>query len=184
MPELGRGIVVVASDVIATGPMLVIRGQIHPKISEDGPSKKLRNGIGVRDPNTVLIAISDGPVSFGAFARLFRDGLACPDALFLDGSISGLYDPAKVQAPSLSPPSDSFRSDSSWVPIVSDGGSWHRTVATEWPLHSRWPTQAGELRAARSCKGPCSGAVSRPHFLILRWSLLPHSTSDCIWFHL
>jgi uncharacterized protein YigE (DUF2233 family) len=76
-----------------SGPMLVIHGQIHPKISEDGPSKKLRNGVGIRDSSTVLLAISDGPVSFGAFARLFRDGLGCPDALFLDGSISALYAP-------------------------------------------------------------------------------------------
>ena len=26
-------------------------------------------------------------------ARLFRDGLGCPDALFLDGSVSSLWDP-------------------------------------------------------------------------------------------
>ncbi|MDB5557480.1 MAG: hypothetical protein JWQ36_414 [Enterovirga sp.] len=74
-----------------SGPMLVIGGRIHPKISEDGPSKKLRNGVGVRDPHTAIFAISDGPVSFGAFARLFRDALGCRDALFLDGSVSSLY---------------------------------------------------------------------------------------------
>ena len=74
-----------------SGPMLVIKGRIHPKISEDGPSKKIRNGVGLRDPHTVVFAISDEPVSFGAFARLFRDALGCRDALFLDGSISSLY---------------------------------------------------------------------------------------------
>lgn len=31
-------------------------------------------------------AISDGPVSFGRFARLFRDSLGCTNALFLDGA--------------------------------------------------------------------------------------------------
>lgn len=76
-----------------SGPMLVIDGRIHPRISADGPSHKIRNGVGVRDPQTVVFAISDEPVSFGAFARLFRDELGCRDALFLDGSISALYAP-------------------------------------------------------------------------------------------
>ncbi|MDF9865491.1 uncharacterized protein YigE (DUF2233 family) [Methylorubrum pseudosasae] len=31
-----------------SGPMLVIDGKIHPKISADGPSQKIRNGVGVR----------------------------------------------------------------------------------------------------------------------------------------
>ena len=74
-----------------SGPMLVIDGRIHPKITADGPSRKLRNGVGVRDGETVVFAISDGPVSFGAFARLFRDALGCANALFLDGTVSSLF---------------------------------------------------------------------------------------------
>ncbi|MEH3144590.1 MAG: phosphodiester glycosidase family protein [Methylobacterium frigidaeris] len=78
-----------------SGPMLVIAGRIHPKISVDGPSQKIRNGVGVRpDGRTAVFAISERPVSFGAFARLFRDGLDCPNALFLDGSVSSLYAPS------------------------------------------------------------------------------------------
>ncbi|WP_142581244.1 phosphodiester glycosidase family protein [Methylobacterium symbioticum] len=77
-----------------SGPMLVIDGQIHPKISADGPSQKIRNGVGVReDGRTAVFAISERPVSFGAFARLFRDDLHCRNALFLDGSVSSLYAP-------------------------------------------------------------------------------------------
>jgi uncharacterized protein YigE (DUF2233 family) len=77
-----------------SGPMLVINGRIHPRF-KSGESQKVRNGVGVRDANTVLFAISDGEVSFGAFARLFRDGLKCPNALFLDGgSAPALYAPA------------------------------------------------------------------------------------------
>ena len=84
-----------ASDVATqSGPMLVIDGRIHPKISDEGPSRKRRNGVGIQTPERVVLAISDGPVSFGAFARLFRDELGCRDALFLDGSISSLYAPA------------------------------------------------------------------------------------------
>jgi uncharacterized protein YigE (DUF2233 family) len=78
-----------------SGPMLVIDGKIHPKISEDGVSRKMRNGVGVRDPHTAIFAISDGPVTFGEFARLFKDGLGTPNALFLDGSVSSLHDPAR-----------------------------------------------------------------------------------------
>ena len=77
-----------------SGPMLVIDGQIHPKISADGPSQKIRNGVGVRDDGRVAVfAISERPVTFGAFARLFRDDLGCRNALFLDGSVSSLYAP-------------------------------------------------------------------------------------------
>ena len=39
-------------------------------------------------------AISEEPVNFHKFARLFRDRLGCENALFLDGgSASGLYSP-------------------------------------------------------------------------------------------
>ena len=76
-----------------SGPMLVIDGRIHPKISPNGASAKIRNGVGVRDGALIFFAISEEPVTFHAFARLFRDGLNCPNALFLDGSVSSLYAP-------------------------------------------------------------------------------------------
>lgn len=73
-----------------SGPMLVIDGAIHPKFLPDGTSKYTRNGVGVRDGDTVVLAISLSEVSLGSFARLFRDELQCPNALFLDGAISTL----------------------------------------------------------------------------------------------
>lgn len=76
-----------------SGPMLLIGGALHPKISEDGPSRLIRNGVGIRDAHTALFAISDDPVSFGRMARFFRDGLGCSDALYLDGTISTLWVP-------------------------------------------------------------------------------------------
>lgn len=82
-----------ATSATQSGPMLVIDGRLHPKFSEEGPSRKLRNGVGIRDPHTVVFAISESPVSFGAFARLFRDRLGARNALFLDGSVSSLYAP-------------------------------------------------------------------------------------------
>ena len=77
-----------------SGPMLVISGKVHPKIHADGTSEKTRNGVGVCQDGLVRFAISDDPVTFFTFASLFRDRLNCPDALYLDGSVSALYSPA------------------------------------------------------------------------------------------
>jgi len=89
-----------------SGPMLVIDGALHPRISDNGASLNIRNGVGVSAPDTAWFAISEEPVSFGRFARLFRDRLGCPNALFLDGSVSSLWDrPAARQDanPALGP---------------------------------------------------------------------------------
>ncbi|RYE01279.1 MAG: hypothetical protein EOP61_11670 [Sphingomonadales bacterium] len=76
-----------------SGPMLLIAGKLHPQISEDGTSLQVRNGVGVSLDGTAWFAISNEPVSFGRFARLFRDKLAAPDALYFDGAVSRLFDP-------------------------------------------------------------------------------------------
>jgi len=73
-----------------SGPMLVINGQLHERFEENGSSRFIRNGVGVRDAHTVVLAISRRPVSFGSFGRLFRDALGCADALYFDGAISAL----------------------------------------------------------------------------------------------
>jgi uncharacterized protein YigE (DUF2233 family) len=78
-----------------SGPMLVTNGRLHPRFNRRSTSLKPRDGVGVRADGKVAFAISEGEVSFDAFARLFRDGLNCPNALFLDGgSASSLYVPA------------------------------------------------------------------------------------------
>jgi uncharacterized protein YigE (DUF2233 family) len=78
-----------------SGPMLVINGRLHPRFDRHSTSLKMRNGVGVRADGKVIFAISQGEVSFDAFARLFRDELNCPNALFLDGgSASSLYAPS------------------------------------------------------------------------------------------
>lgn len=78
-----------------SGPMLVIDGDIHPQISEDGPSKRIRNGVGIDADGKAHFAITARPVSFGQFARFFRDVAKTPDALYLDGTVSSLWDPAR-----------------------------------------------------------------------------------------
>lgn len=80
-----------------SGPLLVIDGKIHPAFHAESESRLFRNGVGVVSPKRVVFAISTEPVNFHEFARLFRDGLGCANALFLDGTISSLYtgDPAQ-----------------------------------------------------------------------------------------
>ena len=81
-----------ASWATQSGPLLVIQGAIHPRISANGQSLNIRNGVGVADRQTAWFAISEQPVSFGRFARFFRDALGCRDALYLDGTVSSLWD--------------------------------------------------------------------------------------------
>ena len=76
-----------------SGPMLLIGGKLHPKFDANGESQLIRNGVGVKDPQTAFFVISEDPVSFGRFARFFRDALGASDALYLDGSVSSLWDP-------------------------------------------------------------------------------------------
>ena len=78
-----------------SGPMLVIGGKLHPKLLADSDSLYVRNGVGVsRDGTRAVFAISNEAVNFHTFARLFRDALGLPDALYFDGNISRLYAPA------------------------------------------------------------------------------------------
>lgn len=76
-----------------SGPMLVINGTLNANFDTNGPSRYVRNGVGVSDATHIYVAISDEPVSFGVFARLFRDELKCLNALYLDGAVSRLYYP-------------------------------------------------------------------------------------------
>ena len=76
-----------------SGPMLVIDGKLHPAFEPDGMSRNIRNGVGATG-GKALFVVSDDPVSFGKFARFFRDRLKARNALFFDGSVSALWDPA------------------------------------------------------------------------------------------
>jgi len=78
-----------------SGPMLVIGGKLHPAFEDDGDSKKIRNAVGVDRAGRAHFVISQAPLSFGKLARYFRDRLETPNALFLDGSVSQLWDPAR-----------------------------------------------------------------------------------------
>ncbi|MGK7654779.1 phosphodiester glycosidase family protein [Roseovarius sp. B08] len=77
-----------------SGPMLVIDGQLHPRFLENSDSLYVRNGVGTSaDGRTAWFVISEDRVNFHAFARVFRDVLKTPQALYFDGNISRLYAP-------------------------------------------------------------------------------------------
>jgi len=75
-----------------SGPMLILAGQINPKIAVDGASHYIRNGVCTDTLGKTYFVISDDPVSFGKLARLFHDQLHCQTALYLDGYVSSLWD--------------------------------------------------------------------------------------------
>jgi uncharacterized protein YigE (DUF2233 family) len=77
-----------------SGPMLVIGGKLHPQIAPDGASLYVRNAVGVTIAGKAFFVISDSRVSFGKIARMMRDQLGCPNALYLDGYVSSLWDGA------------------------------------------------------------------------------------------
>lgn len=79
-----------------SGPLLVLDGVLHPRFEENGKSRYTRNGVGVRPDGTAVFAISLAEVSFGSFARLFRDALHCPNALYFDGVVSALSNGSKT----------------------------------------------------------------------------------------
>jgi len=82
--------------ILATqsGPLLVYKGKINPAFNPKSQSRLMRNGVGVGSPGVAVFAISEDPINFYEFAILFRDVLHCPNALFLDGTVSSLYSSA------------------------------------------------------------------------------------------
>lgn len=77
-----------------SGPMLVMDGALHPKFDPDGSSRYVRNAVGIGPDGRPLFVITTDVVSFGKLARFFRDRLEARNALYLDGSVSSLWDPA------------------------------------------------------------------------------------------
>lgn len=74
-----------------SGPMLVVDGELHPAFREGSTNKYIRSGVGVTRNGKVVFAISNATTNFYDFATLFRDKLDCPNALYLDGAISKMY---------------------------------------------------------------------------------------------
>ena len=81
-------------DASQSGPMLVIDGDLHPRFLKDSDSRYIRNGVGTSaDGDRAWFVISDAPVNFHRFGRVFRDHLGAAQALYFDGNISRLHAP-------------------------------------------------------------------------------------------
>ncbi|HVV97163.1 MAG TPA: phosphodiester glycosidase family protein [Rhodanobacteraceae bacterium] len=74
-----------------SGPMLVVDGEINANFVEASDSRKWRSGVCAPSPRRVAFAVSDAPITFHAFASVFRDALECRDALYLDGTLSRIW---------------------------------------------------------------------------------------------
>jgi uncharacterized protein YigE (DUF2233 family) len=83
-----------ALEATQSGPMLVVNGSLHPAFREGSTNRLVRNGVGVESSTRVYLVLSVDPVNFFDFARFMRDGLKCPNALYMDGNISSLNVPA------------------------------------------------------------------------------------------
>jgi uncharacterized protein YigE (DUF2233 family) len=74
-----------------SGPLLLHRGVPHPL---RGDSSVSRNAIAVCAEREVALVFAPRGASIRELALFIRDELRCPDALYLDGSISGLLVPS------------------------------------------------------------------------------------------
>jgi len=81
-----------------SGPLLVVDGKIESRMLASTVSRNIRNCVGVRDGGNAVFAISEDLVSFSDFAKLFRDALSCPNALYFDGVVSDLLVPGLSRA--------------------------------------------------------------------------------------
>lgn len=86
-----------------SGPMLLIDGRLHPAFEPDGRSRHFRNGVGIAPDGSPVFVISADLVSFGKLARFYRDVIKAEDALFFDGAVSSLWDPANGRRDTHSP---------------------------------------------------------------------------------
>jgi uncharacterized protein YigE (DUF2233 family) len=83
-----------------SGPLLVSEGRLHPAFDEHSNSLRVRSGVGVDRHGRVHVVLSLASVPFFSMATLFRDVLDCPNALYLDGEISGILGPGLPRPPS------------------------------------------------------------------------------------
>jgi len=79
---------------LQSGPMLVVDGQANPRFGPDAPSKHIRNAVAVDAQGRVLLIISRQPINLRRMADKCLE-LGAVDALYLDGSISRLEQPAE-----------------------------------------------------------------------------------------
>jgi uncharacterized protein YigE (DUF2233 family) len=76
-----------------SGPMLLIDGSYHKKLTKGSTNLHIRNGVGVLPNGNVLFAMSKEKTNFYDLATLFKQR-GCKNALYLDGFVSRTYLPS------------------------------------------------------------------------------------------
>ena len=77
-----------------SGPMLLIKGKMHPVFTKGSKHIHIRNGVGILPNGNLLFAMSKDSINFYDFASYFKKK-GCKNALYLDGAISKIYLPSK-----------------------------------------------------------------------------------------
>nr|WP_042270542.1 phosphodiester glycosidase family protein [Nonlabens ulvanivorans] len=76
-----------------SGPMLVIDGMIHPAFNKGSKNVHIRNAVGILPDGRLLLVISREKINFYDLATFYLQH-GCNNALYLDGFVSRIYDPA------------------------------------------------------------------------------------------
>lgn len=76
---------------IQSGPMLIENGKINWRLKPSASSRKLRNGVGITGAGKVVFMLSERETNFYDFACYAQSQLNVRQMLYLDGTISKMY---------------------------------------------------------------------------------------------
>lgn len=76
---------------VQSGPMLIENGEINWRLKPSASSRKLRNGVGINAQGKVVFMLSERESNFYDFACYAKSRLHVRQMLYLDGTISKMY---------------------------------------------------------------------------------------------
>ncbi|BBQ83500.1 MULTISPECIES: phosphodiester glycosidase family protein [Enterobacteriaceae] len=76
---------------VQSGPMLIENGIINWRLKPSASSRKLRNGVGITAQGKVVFMLSERETNFYDFACYAKSRLNVRQMLYLDGTISKMY---------------------------------------------------------------------------------------------
>lgn len=76
---------------VQSGPMLIENGKINWRLKPSASSRKLRNGVGITREGKVVFMLSARETNFYDFACYAQSKLNVRQMLYLDGTISKMY---------------------------------------------------------------------------------------------
>ena len=76
---------------VQSGPMLMENGVINPRIHPNVASRKIRNGVGINKHGNAVFLLSQQATNFYDFACYAKTRLNVRQMLYLDGTISKMY---------------------------------------------------------------------------------------------